>query len=463
MGNKDNKQDVFNKIAALRTLNEGYPKFNLTNSVPSINNSDEVIAFLLDLIISLIGSEELKDVSVDFLSRKLPDIEFSVKNGIKKTLNDGMNMGTNPKTPSFLINGFDIQVKNIDLLDKFKIDPKSETGQLIYDDSTNGLNSINLDTFLFETVQTENQSNLWGSQVGVNTILDIKHIDNTLNVKSGNDYNTKTLRDFNNDYIDSLKLFNPDKVINRIMDKIFGVISNTLGKTRDSLIMEAKLNDIIENFINAKDNDVVDDSYFQFSNEQLTNQEFVSTNRSNGVAVLIDCDNYTSSINFNTLSGISQDISNSTTLNEMRVIISNSITKLLDEATLNTSDVDKNNVKTGFFKIILKELIISLIEMILSPQILLLLLINNKVFGLINFYKDIIELIRSNTLFIKNIVCVIKDVLINLLLAIIIKEILRLITAQTINKEKESAKNKLLSIMSLLSVPQEMMLTIRGL
>lgn len=463
MGNKDNKQDVFNKIAALRTLNEGYPKFNLTNSVPSINNSDEVIAFLLDLIISLIGSEELKDVSVDFLSRKLPDIEFSVKNGIKKTLNDGMNMGTNPKTPSFLVNGFDVQVKNIDLLEKFKIDPKSEVGGLIYDDSTNGLNSINLDTFLFETVQTENQSNLWGSQVGVNTILDIKHSNNILNVKSGNDYNTKTLRDFNNDYIDSLKLFNPDKVINRIMDKMFGVISNTLGKTRDSLITEAKLNDIIENFINAKDNDVVDDSYFQFSNEQLTNQEFVSTNRSNGVAVLIDCDNYTSSINFNTLSGISQDISNSTTLNEMRVIISNSITKLLDEATLNTSDVDKNNVKTGFFKIILKELIISLIEMILSPQILLLLLINNKVFGLINFYKDIIELIRSNTLFIKNIVCVIKDVLINLLLAIIIKEILRLITAQTINKEKESAKNKLLSIMSLLSVPQEMMLTIRGL
>jgi hypothetical protein len=51
----------------------------------------------------------------------------------------------------------------------------------------------------------------------------------------------KKLTDLNNDFIDSLTLFNSKEIVNRI-DSIYGSISFTVNKSKKQLINEAKIN-----------------------------------------------------------------------------------------------------------------------------------------------------------------------------------------------------------------------------
>jgi hypothetical protein len=57
----------------------------------------------------------------------------------------------------------------------------------------------------------------------------------------------KKLTDLNNDFIDSLTLFNSKEIVNRIIDSIYGSISFTVNKSKKQLINEAKINTVINN------------------------------------------------------------------------------------------------------------------------------------------------------------------------------------------------------------------------
>ena len=67
MGVIDDKKKVFGQIAAFRTLSEGFPEVTLTDSFPSLNNNASSLDFLIDLLKSLIGFEEMRDTVVDIL------------------------------------------------------------------------------------------------------------------------------------------------------------------------------------------------------------------------------------------------------------------------------------------------------------------------------------------------------------------------------------------------------------
>ena len=69
------KKKIFGNIAALRTLNDGFPKLKLNSSFKSINNGGNSILFLTDLIKALIGYEALVSNVTDILTYSLADIE----------------------------------------------------------------------------------------------------------------------------------------------------------------------------------------------------------------------------------------------------------------------------------------------------------------------------------------------------------------------------------------------------
>jgi hypothetical protein len=52
----------------------------------------------------------------------------------------------------------------------------------------------------------------------------------------------KKLTDLNNDFIDSLTLFNSKEIVNRIIDSIYQF---TVNKSKKQLINEAKINTVI--------------------------------------------------------------------------------------------------------------------------------------------------------------------------------------------------------------------------
>lgn len=456
---KDSKQKIFNSIGALKTLNDGYPKLkNSVNSFNSINNKGEVIEFLIDLIISLIGVEELKGIAANFLVTKLEELEPKLRSCIKNTLNEKINLGSNPSIPANLINGFDVKIKNIDFYGLLKSDPLGSVGSLLYDDNKSGLNSTDCDVFLFETLQ-DNTTRTWGNQVGKQSILDLKYDNNLLNIKVSSSFATsKKLKDLNNEYIDTIKLYSADKLVNNIFDKLFGVIASTENKTHDELFSEAKLNAIIDNLKNSEDGVIINDSYFTFTNDQVRKLEEDAQNRGNGISILVDCNNYASSISLESLSAATSQMKNATTFNELTTAVNKALTDLTDEATNGASDQDKSAAKAWFFKNIIKEMVNSVVASILTPKVIIAFMFNTSNNGDITPEK----FMRDNRIIIKTVICSCKDSITDLLLNVVLKEVIKLTTEQVTNALKEAAKNKVLTTLSLIGVPQEMLAVIRG-
>jgi len=134
----DQKSEIFGKIAAARTVAEGLPKLVTNPSFPSINNDGDSIAFLVDLLKSLVGIEKLREVIVDTLTYKLDDMEVDIKKSMKASLKTLVNCGVDPSIPNFLKSsgsGISTEVNKVDFFDMFKTDPISKEGNFIYTDT----------------------------------------------------------------------------------------------------------------------------------------------------------------------------------------------------------------------------------------------------------------------------------------------------------------------------------------
>ena len=110
----EKKKKIFAKIAAAKAM-IGKKKKKLTKSMDSINNKGNALAFLSDLIKSLIGFAALIDIVVNFLSNHMQEIEDLIKNSLKEELQKLVSCGINPTVPAFLNSpGIIIELSKID-------------------------------------------------------------------------------------------------------------------------------------------------------------------------------------------------------------------------------------------------------------------------------------------------------------------------------------------------------------
>jgi len=108
----NDKEKVFGNISALRTLTDDFPQLKINNSLPSINNSADPQQFLIDLILSLTGFEELRDTLVDILSYASETMEDVVKDTLKVQLKGITSCGVDGSLPLWLrSNGSGIEIQ----------------------------------------------------------------------------------------------------------------------------------------------------------------------------------------------------------------------------------------------------------------------------------------------------------------------------------------------------------------
>ncbi len=467
----DSKKRIFNQVAALKTLNDGFPIFNLSNSLSSINNKQNSTDFLVDLLKTLVGYEQLKGGLINLLSLEMSKLEINVKKALKRNLKSYVNCGSNPAIPNFLLNtgsGVDLEVSKIDFTDLMHVDPISQYGGLLYDDVNSGVNSTDFNTFLFSTIQNGNPQN-WSSNL-VHPILTVDFnasgtINNVINIKSSSYYSAnKTLTELNNDYIDSVELFPSDKVLNNIIDSIFGSISSTINKSTNTMVNEEEINNIIDNLINTSNSATIDDSYFQFSNDEIRIQQEAAADRKNGIKKLITCNNLETNISINTLSAITTNIKNSPTPVDVRNSVSNGVNTMANELSSNLNGPDKESAKLNFIDLLIRKLIQSIINMVLSPKILILFAMNHKIVnGLSSSFNGVIDFIKQNRVLFKAIIDSIRDVILTFLLELALKEILLLVEQQVIGNLTEKASTSKSQLLSLVGVPADVIRIINKL
>ncbi len=467
----DKKKQIFGNIAASRTLTEGFPKLKLSSSFPSINNGGNSITFLTDLIKSLIGYEALVTTLVDILTHSLADIEREIKKALKVELKDIVSCGIDPSLPAFIKStgpGIVIEVNKIDFLDLFKTDPNSTGGMLLFNDVTNPFtNSTDFNTFLYGVIQNDGTSSTWGGifDITFNSIGTGGNPNNTFTIKANSSYDTKTLTDLNNDFIDSLTLFNAEGIVNRIIDIIFGSISVSIKKTTKQLENEARINNVIDCMVNADADDTIDDSYFSFSNEEVFIHQQEADLRKKGIIKLECCNKVAASVPVSFLTDFNSQMSGATSQQQKKDIISTNLNKMADQNTVNSTNTSDNiSIKLNFIQQITNNLIKAIVGVVLSPKVVLIFLINYKIiYGPTAVFTDATDFIKKNKNLINAITKKIAGIIIKILIAIALKKIAELVAASAAKKQTEKGKAQLSQLLSLVGIPQDALRLITGL
>lgn len=474
----DDKSKIFGNIAAARILSDGLPKLTTNSSFPSINNDGDSIAFLTDLLKSLVGIERLREVIVDTLTYKLDEMEITIKTAMKQALKGLVNCGVDPSLPAYIkSNGSGIvtEVNKIDFFDILKTDPISPAGKLLYTDTTAVplTNSVDYNTFLYGTIQNDGITETWSS---TNQILNIRFDssnlspvpNNTLTFNSNSAFDNKSLTEFNNTYIDSIDLFDSANLLNSLLDGIFGSVSVQVNKTDNQLKKEEEIKTIINNIVNADDDAVIDDSFFTFSNEEVAEQEYSASWRKKGIRVVDICGTQPTSIPSATIQRINLDISGATSGKAKKVAISNSISDIGAELGTQASDTSdsKNSysLELNFIENLIQNLVVAIVGFILSPKIISIFLVNYKiVYGVNEDYEDAADFMKQNKNLMKAITKSVRNSIISILLNTVLKEISTLVAQTAIEIATEKAKNQLSQILSLVGIPQEIIRLIKGI
>lgn len=464
------KEKVFGNISALRTLTDDFPQLKINNSFPSINNSADPQQFLIDLILSLTGFEELRDTLVDILSYASETMEDVVKDVLKVQLKSLTSCGVDPSLPSWLQStgsGIQIQVKKIDFFEILKTDPTTQAGNLMYEDIAAQTGSDDFNTFLYYVIQDEGTQYSWQGILTFEFNQGSSVPYNTLTIKADQAYDNRTLTDLNNDFIDSLTMFPSTQLITKLIDGLFGSVSFNLSvnKSESQLEMEEKINSVIECITNADDDYVIDDTYFEFTNEQLQDIKEVATNRRNGIRQIKTCGDVDVNMPIEFLTTLKEEFAvvSAGTRFEQHEVIRTNLNNMANHVSSFAGDpVDEYAVQLDFMGLMFKSLIKAYVNAILGPKVISIFLLNYKiVHGFGAEFTNPIDLLKQNKVLIQRIINVIRDKIITILLQLVLKYITKLIAANQVEALKEKANAQLAILLSLVGVPQDVIRLIR--
>jgi hypothetical protein len=490
----DQKNKVMGNIAALNVINEGLPNFNIKNSFESINNGTNPVDFLLDLVQSLMGYQELKGNIVDVITRKLPEIESQIKKTLKQDLKGYVSCGVNPSIPAWLRStgsGIELKLSNIDFFETMKTDPNSDFGFLIFEDASSGLNSTDFNTFLYSNIDLNKNdftpnggtASPWGASTTSTDIIDIRFspvgttVNNIIKINANANYDNKSLTEFNNAFIDSITLFgspnniNGSKILNGIIDNLFGTISVNVGKTKKQLKKEAEINEVLECILNSDENDVIDDSYFEFDNTQLTRIEIEVNNKKNGIRILETCGNLPVEVPIDVLMDVNKNLTASTITTgttspqeEQVRAMTNAIDTIADTQASGAASIDIPTVKLNFLIDLIKNFMKSIINILISPKLMTLFSLNFKIlYGIASEYDGPIDFMKKNKNLIISIAKSVLEPIIKMLLSMVLKRLTAMISKKLSGDKIEQAKNYVAQLLSMLGIPQNIIRQIQGL
>lgn len=442
------------KIASLKTITDiSIKKYEMLKS--EINN-------LMDSILSIIkqlgGYDDMVSSIQTILSEKLDDIEEIIKSAIKIAIKQIISCGVEPSISDELINeGVSLQLDKIDPLSILSVDPLSENGTYSYFDNLSGTNSKDFNVYLYTIIKKTLQNNQYNGDIWYKNDIennenvrkpmfratyqeydDVSMRSSILTIKIDESFRNKKLSYFISEYLDSIKLFNSVQIISTIFDELFGTRVISFGKTKDQLLIEKKIENIINKLLNniEDETDTIDDSYFSFSNEtydllieQAENKRLGKYAKNNSIEIDRD-------LILNSMNGLKVD--NLTTIEQTKVL-NEAIDSISNQLSENNGDnADKMSHKKDIIDFILSRLMLTMSLVTLSPKIIYLFSLTNKILG-IEDDSDAVSFIKSNINIYKLIILKIREII----MEVLIEKIKELMAPMISTLVKELVKEKM--------------------
>ena len=229
--------------------------------------------------------------------------------------------------------------------------------------------------------------------------------------KTGITGKNKTIFEFNADYLYSMKLFDAKTLAAQIINAVIGIGNSfNFSISVEKLALTNKIRSIVEKIIESEDSEEVVDCYYTFSNEeyqefldaaQLQYDGIIDSGNENGDYISVDTD-YTAEQLYK--------IESAENLEERREAVKNVFMSVANSmaSTKQTPSEDKYSFKLNIINKFITEIITQISVETLSPKIMLLYIINEKVMNpdgankkismykmFMNFMKDFQNLLVS--------------------------------------------------------------------
>ena len=492
------KRDIQEAIGLVKTFCE-FPSRGINFSVKWIDAIDAV-RMLLEILAGLIG-RKLSELKLDlskFLTTKVFSLSKQLTFDLSEILKSCFACKINPKIPQWLYDqGINIEIDQIDNKGMFKFNPDSRVGSLLYGGSDD------MNRFLFNVIQSPTPLDWPNSSDPIATFEFIEtgaNIDydktletgttfnrgaqntgsrnNVINMKiNKKKYSDKTFIDFMNDYLNSQNtIFEPKLVFAQAIDIDYGITSRLSGLDTPTLKKQIEFETTIEELYTCgfdNPNVVIDNSFINFSKEQLEVIQSKTENKKNGVIQLNECCcGADSTVDTSAVVNFTDRLNKSKVEDEVTVI-NNGLEQM---ATISTNNVSESDKSKGFWEFITRfigNLSTTMTMMILSPKLNFLII---TLYYMLNG-KARFDSVRD---YIKNIICVIRDIMQKILKSIIyefllpkilkamsfiLKCYLKIVIESKINSYKKTIKSLtpfgnsaiLKELQSLMGAPQEIL------
>jgi hypothetical protein len=358
MSLSDDKKNIFTTIGSYTSVIQATNIPDTTNLFPSVNNKNDIVPFMLDILKVVAGTDALQSLTGELFTKFIDKIEPEMKGALK---NQVIQYNAGDNLPSYFASGgagIRVKVKDIDVSGKFKTNPTSQTGQLIYDNS-----KPNFDSSVYDAIK--NGNSIFGG-------LHMQYHATTDEMQFNMQGSSPSIGKWSDDYIDSLTIIDKKEFVSKVMNKIYGTITKNQGKTINEAHDELVVNALIAQMINGNDS-------FEISPEDNAALLLRAEEIINGIVNYdLGCGVMAASLPLSGLTKLVQTISGTTGKatdpnyvgKQINDTIAQSVT---DQDVANTN---KETIKDGFFQKLIKLITQALAEALTTnPQIRVILAI----------------------------------------------------------------------------------------
>lgn len=339
----DNKRDVVNSIGAYNSMLQDPEPPDRTDSLPSINNDNDSVPFLLDIIKVIAGSEKIKRVTGDLMITFLDESEPVMKESL---INQGIQEDSNRQIPSYFRpsgSGVKVPVEEVDLFGKLKTDPSSDMGSLLYDTNTETFNNA-----AYEAISTGNQTTYNNLSIEYNN-------DDIFTLKSTN--SNATMGDWVSEFVNDGELINRKEFMIDVMDSLYGTVTSNLDKSEEEIFEELKIMQTLENGVSGAGLGLSDDEISALRDRAKQLKDGVNN-------LDLGCGVFAAELTVDRLNVFMDSVSGTEDPN----IIANELDKLVEDTVDDDEILDENEdaVKDGFFKRLIKTIELIIVKSLIA-------------------------------------------------------------------------------------------------
>jgi hypothetical protein len=359
MGLIDDKKSIITQLGVFTSIGKRVELPESNNTLPSLNNKNEPIPFMLDMLTVMVGSQALQKTTGEVMTNFVRKSEPQLKTSLTK---QSTTHNSDQQLTSGFISGYDLPMQNVDIHGKLKTDPSSSTGNVIYGDNAN-----NFDKSIYNALQNPGTEVTHGSGNGAVKLAYDKTTDK-IKVKPVN--TSQTIGSFTTSFIGGMTILNEKEFTSRVVDAIFGTVSAAQKKNLTQLRKEEMFNKTLEKISNDEESiDLTEDDLYQL--------DLTAQNKLTGKAkVDVGCSIIDSDVSIDDLKNLIAGNTGTTDPVAIGRNFGNLIENSFGKNPTQVNPVNKNAIRDGFFKRLIDTIKGIIAEAVTAtPQIRILLAI----------------------------------------------------------------------------------------